>query len=104
MSTRTETRQSTHLETGRTPIDKLDGPLCLDVADGSIDILWDNVSSVQQTTSHVLSLPGVALDHLVVALETSDGHLRNRVGLVEGCCQLANGQVDLHLSEEMTGA
>jgi len=40
-------RQSTHLETGRTPIDKLNGPLCLDVADGSIDILGNDVSSVQ---------------------------------------------------------
>ena len=29
-------------------------------------------------------MPWVALDHLVVALETSDSHLGNRVGLVEG--------------------
>ena len=37
----------THLETSRTPVDELDSPLGLDVADGSIDILGDNVSSVQ---------------------------------------------------------
>jgi hypothetical protein len=39
-------------------------------------------------------LPWVALDHLVVALETSDSHLGDRVGLVEGCHQLSLGQRD----------
>ena len=37
----------THLETSRTPVDELDSPLGLDVADGSIDILGDDISSVQ---------------------------------------------------------
>jgi hypothetical protein len=37
----------THLETSRTPVDELDGPLGLDVADGSVDVLGDNISSVQ---------------------------------------------------------
>jgi hypothetical protein len=62
----------------------LNGPLCLDVADSGVDVFGNNISSVQQATGHVLSLPGVALDHLVVALETSDSHLGNRVGLMEG--------------------
>lgn len=77
--------QRAYLESSGTPVDKLDGPLCSDIADGSIDVLGDNVSSVKQTTSHVLALPWVALDHLVVALEARDGHFRDRVGLVEGC-------------------
>ena len=37
----------THLETSRTPVDELDGPLGLDVADGSVDILGNDISSVQ---------------------------------------------------------
>lgn len=75
--------KGTYLETSRTPIDKLNGPLCSDVANGSVDVLGHDISSVKQTTSHVLSLPWVALDHLVVTLEARDGHLRDRVGLVE---------------------
>jgi hypothetical protein len=75
----------TYLETGRAPVDKLDGSLRLDVGDSSVDILGDDVSSVEKTTGHVLALPGVALDHLVVALETRDCHLGYRVGLVERC-------------------
>jgi len=37
----------TYLETSRTPVDELNGPLGLDVADCSIDILGDDISSVQ---------------------------------------------------------
>ena len=35
------------------PINKLDGPLGLDHADGSINILWNNITSVQHTAGHV---------------------------------------------------
>jgi hypothetical protein len=41
------TGRETHLETSRAPIDELNSPLCLDVADGSVDVLGDDVSSVQ---------------------------------------------------------
>lgn len=73
----------TELETGRTPIDELDRSLGLDLGDGGVDILGDDVTSVEQTTGHVLSLSRVTLDHLVVGFETRKGHFGDRVGLVE---------------------
>ena len=93
---------SNDLESGRTPIDKLDRSLGLDCRDGRVDILGDDISSiitravsaslavqrgmknepVEKSASHVFSLSRIALDHLVVGLETAEGELRDRVGLV----------------------
>merc|ERR1712035_194316 len=55
----------TDLETSWAPVDELDGALGLDVGDGGVDILGDDVSAVQEAASHVLAVAGVALDHLV---------------------------------------
>jgi hypothetical protein len=74
----------TELESSRAPVDELDGTLGLDHADGGVGVLGDNVSTVQQAAGHVLALTGVALDHLVVGLEARNGHLGDRVVLVEG--------------------
>jgi hypothetical protein len=48
----------TELETGRTPVDELDGPLGLDVDDGGVDIPGHTVSSVEQAEKggHAVSL------------------------------------------------
>lgn len=73
----------TELETGRTPVDELDRSLCLDLGNGGVDVLGDDVTSVEQATGHVLSLSRVTLDHLVVGFETRERHLGDRVGLVE---------------------
>merc|ERR1719167_1369564 len=51
----------TNLEAGGTPVDKLDAPLGLDGGNGSIDILGDNVASVEHAAGHVLAVPRVAL-------------------------------------------
>lgn len=45
-------------------------------------VLGDDVTTVQQAGGHVLSISGVALDHLVVGLEARHCHLLDRVGLV----------------------
>jgi len=65
----------TDLETSWAPVDKLDGPFGLDGGDGSVDVLGDDISTVEQTTGHVLSVTGVALDQLVGGLEASVGDL-----------------------------
>ena len=44
-----------YLKSGWAPINKLNGPFCLNGCNGSIDILWYNIASVQHTTCHVLS-------------------------------------------------
>lgn len=45
-------------------------------------VLGHDIATVQQASSHVLAVPGVTLDHLVVGLEARHGHLLDRVGLV----------------------
>ena len=45
----------TDFEASWTPIDELDGSFGLDRGDGSVHILGDDVTSVQQTASHVFT-------------------------------------------------
>ena len=42
----------TELETGRTPVNELDGAFGLDDADSSVNILGDDITTVEQSTSH----------------------------------------------------
>merc|ERR1712066_1137834 len=67
----------TDLETSWAPIDELDGSLGLDGCNGSIDILGDNITTVQHAASHVFSVTRIALDHLVGWLEASVGDFGN---------------------------
>jgi hypothetical protein len=74
----------TDLETSWAPVDELDGSLGLDGGNGGVDILGDDISTVEETTGHVLSVSWVAFDHLVGGLETGVGDLSNRQLLVVG--------------------
>ena len=58
-----------YLEASRTPVNELNGALGLDRGDGLIYVFWHDVTSVEQTAGHVLSLTRIALDHLVLGLE-----------------------------------
>jgi hypothetical protein len=78
----------TNLETSGAPVDELDGALSLEVSNGGVGVLGDNVTTVQQAGSHVLAVARIALDHLVVRLEAGVGDLHDRVGLV---CGLGGG-------------
>jgi len=51
------------LETGWAPVDELDGSLGLDGGDSGVDILWDDITSVHEAASHVLSVSWVTLGH-----------------------------------------
>jgi len=55
----------TNLETSWAPVDELDSSLGFDVGDGSVDILRDDVTSVEEAAGHVFAVSGIALDHLV---------------------------------------
>ena len=72
------------LEASGAPVDKLDGPLGLDGGNGRIDVLGDDVTTVEHAASHVLAVTRVALDHLVDRLKASVGDLGNRELLVVG--------------------
>ena len=69
-------------EASWTPIDELDRAFCFDVGDGGVNILGHDVASVQQTTSHVLAMSGVALDHLIGWIKTCVGDVGDRELLV----------------------
>lgn len=72
----------TNLEASWAPIDELNGSLGLESGNSLVNILGHNITTVQQASGHVLSVLGVALDHLVVGLEASSRDLLNTVGLV----------------------
>eukprot|EP00116_Pleurobrachia_bachei_P000661 sb/3460923/ len=82
-----------NLETSGAPVDELDGPLGLDGGNGSVDVLGDDITPVQHTTGHVLSVSGIALDHLVGRLEASVGDLSNGELLVVGLLSGDDGSV-----------
>ena len=42
----------TKFETGGTPVDELDGALGLDDADSGVDVLGDDITTIEQSTSH----------------------------------------------------
>merc|ERR1719203_338829 len=73
-----------NLETSWAPVNELDGPLGLDGGNGGVDVLGDNITSVQHAAGHVLAVTGIALDHLVGRLEASVGDLSNGQLLVVG--------------------
>merc|ERR1712111_96896 len=73
-----------NLEAGGTPVNKLDAPLGLDGGDGCVDVLWHDVSPVEEAAGHVLSMAGVTLDHLVGGLETGVRDLPNSDLLMVG--------------------
>jgi hypothetical protein len=62
-----------NLEASGAPVNKLDSSLGLDCSNGSIDILRDNISSVEHGAGHVLSVSGVAFGHHVSRLERAVG-------------------------------
>ena len=49
-----------------------------------MNVLRNNISTVQQASSHVLSVLGVTLDHLVVLLEAGHGDFLDGMRLVVG--------------------
>ena len=74
----------TDLEASWAPVDELDGTLGLDGSDGGVDILGDDITTVQETAGHVLAVTGVALHHLVGGLEAGVGDLGDGQLLVVG--------------------
>jgi len=72
------------LETSWTPIDELDGSLGLDGCNSGVDILGDNITTVQHTTGHVFAVTWVTFHHLVGWLEASVGDFGNGELLVVG--------------------
>ena len=77
---------NTNLEASRTPVNKLDGTLRLECRNSSMHFLGYHVSAVEQASCHVLAVPRIAFDHLVVWLEARHGDLLYGIRLVLGLC------------------
>jgi len=81
------------LEASGAPVDELDGSLGLDGGNGGVDILGDDVTSVHEAASHVLSVSGVTLGHHGGGLEGGVGDLGNGELLVVGLLGGDDGSV-----------
>jgi hypothetical protein len=57
------------LETSRAPLDQVEGGLGLESSGSNVAVAGNNVTTVQQSNSHVLAIAGVADNHLIVGLE-----------------------------------
>jgi hypothetical protein len=68
---------NTALETGRAPVNELNGTLGLDGSNGGVDILGDDITTEHEAAGHVLAVTGVALGHHVGGLEGGSGDLSN---------------------------
>merc|ERR1711948_14295 len=83
----------TDLESGGTPVNKLDAPLGLDGGNGSVHVLGHYVTSVEEAAGHVLAVTRVALDHLVGWLEAGVGDLRDGELLMVGLLGRDDGSI-----------
>jgi hypothetical protein len=83
----------TALETGRAPVNKLDGSLGLDGGNSGIDILRDDITTEHKAACHVLSVSGITLGHHGGGLESRVGDLSNRELLVVGLLGRDDGSV-----------
>jgi hypothetical protein len=54
---------NTTFETSWAPINKLDSSFCFDGSNGSVNIFWDNITSVHHTTGHIFSVSWVTFGH-----------------------------------------
>jgi hypothetical protein len=72
----------TDFETGRAPVDELNCALGLECGNSLGSIPWNDITTVEQAGSHILSIAGITLDHLIVRLEARHGDLLGGVGLV----------------------
>merc|ERR1712183_971814 len=88
-----------YLEASGTPVDKLDAPLGLDGGNGSVHVLGNDVTPVEEAACHVLSVAWIALDHLVGRLKASVGDLGDGellvVGLLGGDNRGLGGQCEV---------
>jgi hypothetical protein len=44
-----------------------------------VNVVGNNITTVQQAGGHVLSVAGIALNHLIIGFEARHGDLLNRV-------------------------
>jgi len=71
---------NTAFETSWAPINELDGSLGFDGSNGSVNILWYNITSVHHTTGHVFTVSWITFGHHGGRFES-------------GVCDFSNGEL-----------
>jgi len=71
---------NTTFETSWAPINELDGSLGFDGSNGSVNILWYNITSVHHTTGHVFTVSWITFGHHGGRFES-------------GVCDFSNGEL-----------
>ena len=74
----------TYLETSWAPVNKLNSSLSFNITDGSINILWNNITAVQEAASHIFTIAWVTFYHLVLGFKAGVGYFLNRVRFMTG--------------------
>ena len=82
-----------NLEASGAPVHELDGALGLDGCNGSIDILWHDITSVQHAAGHVLSMTRITFYHLVGRLKAGIGDLGHGQLLMVGLLSRDDGSI-----------
>ena len=99
-----------YLETSWAPVNELDGSLGFDGGNGGVDVLGDNITTVQHAAGHVFTVSWIALDHLVGWFETSVGDFSNGelfvvcLNMIIRNMNIFRIRDGLTFSAEMTGA
>ena len=68
---------NSQFETSRTPINKLNSPTHFNRRDSLVSIPGDNISTIQQSTSHIMSGARIAYNHLIMRFKTLEGDILN---------------------------
>lgn len=77
---------NTKFESSRTPINELNGPPHFNAGDSLISIPRDNITTVQECTSHIMGGTRITDDHLVVGLETLERDVLDAMRLMLCFC------------------
>jgi len=81
------------LETSRAPLDQVEGGLGLESSGSNVAVAGNNVTTVQQSNSHVLAIAGVADNHLIVGLEALEGDIVDLEALMLALGGRDNGSI-----------
>lgn len=73
-----------NLEASRAPVHELDGALRLEMRHCAVNLLRNDITTVEQAGRHVFAVARIAFDHLVVGFEAGARDLRHGVGFVRG--------------------
>lgn len=72
----------TDFEASRAPVNELNSTLGLESGHSLVNVVGNNITAVQQASSHVFAVSWVAFHHLVVGFKARHGDLLNRIGFM----------------------